>query len=52
MNPKSPGIDQDRMVSPHAREIEYALNLSHMINSVKEDPSQLRLVIYELARAR
>jgi len=40
------------MVSPHAREIEYALNLSHMINSVKEDPSQLRLVIYELARAR
>ena len=40
------------MVSPHAQEIEYALNLSHMINKVKEDPSQLRLVIYEFARAR
>lgn len=40
------------MVLPHAQEIEYALNLSHMINKVKEDPSQLRLVIYEFARAR
>jgi hypothetical protein len=40
------------MVSPHAQEVEYALILSRMINTVKEDPSQLRLTIYEFARAR
>ena len=40
------------MVSPHAREIEYALNLSHMINKLREDPGQLRSVVYEFARAR
>ncbi len=40
------------MVSPHAQEVEYALILSRMINTVKEDPSQMRLTIYEFARAR
>ena len=40
------------MVSPHAQEVEYALILSRMINTVKEDPSQLRMTIYEFARAR
>lgn len=40
------------MVSPHAQEVEYALILSRMINTVKDDPSQMRLTIYEFARAR
>ena len=40
------------MVSPHAQEVEFALILSRMINTVKEDPAQLRLSIYEFARAR
>jgi hypothetical protein len=52
MKPEFPSVDQDRMVSPHAQEVEYALILSRMINTVKEDPSQLRLTIYEFARAR
>jgi hypothetical protein len=52
MNSESSNIDQRRMVSPHAQEIEYALILSRMINTVKEDPSQIRLTIYEFARAR
>ncbi|KRR14065.1 hypothetical protein [Bradyrhizobium valentinum] len=32
--------------------VEFALILSRMINTVKEDPSQMRLAIYEFARAR
>jgi hypothetical protein len=52
MNPEFPRIEQDKAVSPHAQEVEYALILSRMINTVKEDPSQLRLTIYEFARAR
>jgi hypothetical protein len=52
MKPEIPGIDQDKMVSPHAQEVEFALILSRMINTVKEDPSQMRLAIYEFARAR
>jgi hypothetical protein len=52
MKPELPRIDQDRVVSPHAQEVEYALILSRMINTVKEDPSQLRMTIYEFARAR
>ena len=52
MEPESPGISHDGMMSPHAREIEYALNLSHMISKVREDPAQLRSVVYEFARAR
>jgi hypothetical protein len=52
MNPEFPRIDQDKMASPHAQEVEYALILSRMINTVKEDPAQLRLTIYEFARAR
>jgi hypothetical protein len=52
MKPEIPAIDQDKMVSPHAQEVEFALILSRMINTVKEDPSQLRLAIYEFARAR
>jgi len=52
MKPEFPAIDQDKIVSPHAQEVEFALILSRMINTVKEDPAQLRLSIYEFARAR
>jgi hypothetical protein len=45
-------IDRDKMVSPHAQEVQFALLLSRMINTVKQDPSQMRLAIYEFARAR
>ena len=52
MNPELPSLEQDGKVSPHAREVEYALILSRMIDIVKGDPSQIRLAIYEFARAR
>ena len=52
MKPEFTAIDQDKKVSPHAQEVEFALILSRMINTVKEDPVQLRLSIYEFARAR
>jgi hypothetical protein len=52
MKPELPEIDQDKLVSPHAQEVEFALILSRMINTVKEDPSQMRLAIYQFARAR
>jgi hypothetical protein len=52
VKPEIPSIEQDKMVSPHAREVEYALILARMINIVKEDPSQMRLAIYQFARAR
>jgi hypothetical protein len=52
MKPEFPTIAQDKMASPHAQEIELALILSQMINTVKENPSQMRLMIYEYARSR
>jgi hypothetical protein len=52
MKPEPPEIGQDKLVSPHAQEVEFALILSRMINTVKEDPSQMRLAIYQFARAR
>jgi hypothetical protein len=52
MKPEFPKIDRDKMASPHAQEVEYALILSRMITTVKEDPSQLRHTVYEFARAR
>ena len=52
MNPEFPRIDQDKTVSPHAQEVEFALILSRMISTVKEDPTQLRLMVYEFARTR
>jgi hypothetical protein len=52
MKPEVPEIEQDKMVSPPGQEVEFALILSRMINTVKEDPSQMRLAIYEFARAR
>jgi hypothetical protein len=47
-----PRIDQDKTVAPHVQEIEYALILQRMINVVNEDPEQMRLAIYQLARAK
>jgi hypothetical protein len=44
--------DQDKAVAPHAQEIEYALILQRMINLVNEDPEEMRVAIYQLARAR
>jgi hypothetical protein len=52
MKPEFPTVDQNRMVSPHAQEIEYALTLQRIISTVKDDPAQLRLTVYEFARAR
>src|SRR5882672_5790188 len=52
INSELPRIDQDKEVAPHAQEIEYALILQRMINVVNEDPTQMRLAIYEFARAR
>jgi hypothetical protein len=52
MQPEFPRIDREKAVSPHAQEVEYALILSRMITTVREDASQLRRTVYELARAR
>jgi hypothetical protein len=52
MNPEFPALDQDKTAAPHEQTVEFALILSRMINTVKEDPSQMRLAIYEFARAR
>ena len=52
MKPESPDIDRDGMISPYEQEIEYALILSKMINTVKDDPAEIRATIYEFARAK
>lgn len=52
MKPDLTSIDQKTTVSPHAQEVECALILAQMINTVKDDPAQMRLAIYEFARAR
>lgn len=44
--------DEERQVSPHAQEIEYALILQRMIDALQNNPTQMRLTIYEFARAR
>src|ERR1700735_612972 len=50
--PEMVTIDQDESASPHAQEVEFALLLSRMINTVKQDPEQLRLTIYDFARTK
>lgn len=45
-------VDRDNAIPPQAQEIEYALILSRMISVVESDPSQMRSMIYEFARAR
>jgi hypothetical protein len=53
MNTKISTIDADKqIVAPHSQEVEFALLISQMINTVKEDPEQLRLTIYDLARTK
>jgi hypothetical protein len=52
MKPEFPKIDPEKTASLHAQEVEYALILSRLITTVKEDPSQLRQTVYEFARAR
>jgi len=52
MTPESPKGDQDKTVSAHAKEIEYALILQRMIDMVNQDPSKMRSAIYDFARAR
>ena len=44
---------ENRTVAPASTaEIEFALVLARMIDSVKNDPEHLRAAIYELARQR
>jgi hypothetical protein len=45
-------VDRDNAIPPHAQEIEYALLLSRMISVVESDPSQMRSMVYEFARAK
>jgi hypothetical protein len=52
MSANVPKIDQDSEPAPHAQEVEFALILQRMINKANDDPSQMRLAIYEFARAR
>lgn len=52
MKPESADINRDGMISPYVQEIEYALILSRMINTVKDDPAEIRATIYEFARAK
>ena len=52
MKPESPDTKREGMISPYVQEIEYALILSRMINTVKDDPAEVRATIYEFARAK
>jgi hypothetical protein len=52
MKPESPETSRDGTISPYVQEIEYALILSRMINTVKDDPAEIRATIYEFARAK
>ena len=52
MTGELPKIEQDQTTAPYAQEIEYALTLQRMINVVNQDPAQMRMAIYGLARAR
>jgi len=52
MKSESSDTNRDGMISPYVQEIEYALILSRMINTVKDDPAEIRATIYEFARAK
>jgi hypothetical protein len=52
MKPEIATIDQDETTSAPAQEVEFALILARMINTVKQDPAQLRFTVYELARSK
>lgn len=44
--------DPNETTSPHSQEVEFALIIARMIDTVKEDPVQLRRAVYEIARAK
>jgi hypothetical protein len=52
MTEEPPKVDPDKAISPPSQEIEYALILQRMIDSMRENPAQLRKTIYEFARSR
>jgi len=52
MKRESAETSGDGAISPYVQEIEYALILSRMINTVKDDPAEIRATIYEFARAK
>jgi hypothetical protein len=52
MKSETPTSEGDETALFHGQAVEFALILSRMITTVKEDPSQMRLAIYEFARAR
>lgn len=45
-------LNQNGRQKPPMQEVEFALILARMINTVKEDPAQLRVAVYEFARAK
>lgn len=45
-------IGQNGQASPPMQEVEFALILARMINTVKEDPVQMRIAVYEFARSK
>jgi hypothetical protein len=52
MTGELPKVEQDETPAPYAQEIEYALMLQRMINIANQDPVQMRMAVYGLARAR
>ncbi len=47
-----PMVDRNNAIQPEAQAVEYALLLSRMLTVVQQDPSQMRTMVYELARAK
>jgi len=52
MKPEIVTIDNDETDPPPLQEVEFALILAQMINTVKQDPTQLRFAVYEFARSK
>jgi hypothetical protein len=53
MKPEIVTIDNDEAADPPPlQEVEFALILAQMINTVKQDPTQLRFAVYEFARSK
>jgi hypothetical protein len=52
MNKDPHKVDPGAVISPPSQEIEYALILQRMIDSMRENPAQMRKTIYEFARSR
>ncbi len=52
MKPEIVTIDNDEADPPPLQEVEFALILAQMINTVKQDPTQLRFAVYEFARSK